>query len=114
MSRKFSVPLTTWRGEPIMNHVKTELGQLIRDARLRQGLTLREVAERTGLRLRSVHAVEVGDSQKPKERTLRLLADALGLAYTGLVLAAYGANGQAGGPSAPPGRTPEVEKVATG
>jgi transcriptional regulator with XRE-family HTH domain len=93
MRKNFSRPLTSWRGQSILIHVKTELGQIVRDARLRQGLTLRELAERTSIPLRTVHAIELGDSRQPKAKTLRTLAAALGLPYGGLALAAYEANG---------------------
>jgi predicted ATPase/DNA-binding CsgD family transcriptional regulator/DNA-binding XRE family transcriptional regulator len=54
-------------------------GDLLRRHRLRVGLTQRDLAERAGLSLRGVNALELGHRQAPRRQTLARLADALGL-----------------------------------
>jgi transcriptional regulator with XRE-family HTH domain len=75
--------------------VKTRVGQLIREARERKGFTLEKLAELSGVNLTTIQAIEVGDSRRPRESSLRALASALGpeTDYATLVLATYGANG---------------------
>src|SRR4051812_20517894 len=55
-------------------------GELIRRFRLAVGLTQEELAERSGISARSVSDFERGLTQRPQRETVRLLADALGLA----------------------------------
>ena len=91
--------LTDRRGRAILSIVETELGQVIRVARLRQKMTLKGLGAESGVHWRSIYAIEVGESRRPSEDKLRALADVLGLPYGGLALAAYGVNGMV--PSAP-------------
>jgi transcriptional regulator with XRE-family HTH domain len=53
-----------------------ELARLLRDARMQQGLSLRELAHKAEMGVSSVHAAERGESL-PKFSTLRTLARAL-------------------------------------
>lgn len=53
--------------------------ELLRRYRLRAGLTQEEVAERAGLSLRGVNALERGERSRPHRDTIRLLGDALDL-----------------------------------
>ncbi len=54
-------------------------GQLVRDHRLRLGLSQAEVADRTGLGERGLRNIETGRITKPRPVTVRLLADAFEL-----------------------------------
>ncbi len=56
------------------------LGELTRTYRRRLGITQEELAERTGLSARAIRAIETGRSRAPRPATVRLLADAFGLA----------------------------------
>ncbi len=54
-------------------------GPLLRTYRLAAGLTLHELAQRTGLSRRAIIALELGYRQTPRTRTIERLADALRL-----------------------------------
>lgn len=54
-------------------------GPLLRTCRLAAGLTLQELAQRTGLSRRAISALELGYRQAPHMRTVERLANALGL-----------------------------------
>ncbi len=56
----------------------SSFGSLLRDYRLAAGLTQEALAERAGLGVRSIQALERGES-RPLRETLRRLADGLGL-----------------------------------
>jgi predicted ATPase/DNA-binding CsgD family transcriptional regulator/DNA-binding XRE family transcriptional regulator len=69
----------------------TRFGALLRRYRLEAGLTQRELAQRAGLGMRGINALETGERQTPRQRTIALVADALALApadRAALVLAA--------------------------
>ena len=51
----------------------------IRGHRLRRGLSQEDLAERTGLSVRTIRYLESGKSGRPRPETARLLADAFGL-----------------------------------
>jgi len=53
--------------------------QLLRDLRERKGLSVAQLAERSGVSQRQVVKYEAGDEVRPRPDTLKLLADALGL-----------------------------------
>lgn len=53
---------------------------VLRACRLRAGLTQEQLATQAGLSLNAVSALERGVNQQPRKDTVRLLADALGLA----------------------------------
>jgi transcriptional regulator with XRE-family HTH domain/tetratricopeptide (TPR) repeat protein len=55
------------------------LGDLVHEHRLRLGLTQAELAERTGVSLRSIRSIETGRTTLPRATTVRLLATAFGL-----------------------------------
>lgn len=57
-------------------------GDLVRRHRLRLGLTQEGLAARTGLSPRTIRSVEAGHIRRPRPATVRLLADAFGLAGT--------------------------------
>lgn len=59
--------------------VRAPLGDLVREWREAVGLTQRNLAEEAGLSVRGLRDIESGRSRSPQRRTLRLLADALGL-----------------------------------
>jgi predicted ATPase/DNA-binding CsgD family transcriptional regulator/DNA-binding XRE family transcriptional regulator len=54
-------------------------GDVLRRYRLAVGLTQLELAQRAGVSLRGVNALELGHRQAPRTRTITLLADALSL-----------------------------------
>jgi transcriptional regulator with XRE-family HTH domain len=56
-----------------------ELGALLRTMRHEAGLTQEELAEKAQLTARSLRAIESGGVKRPRVRTLRSLAVALGL-----------------------------------
>jgi tetratricopeptide (TPR) repeat protein len=58
------------------------LGMLVRDHRLRRGMSQEDLAVRTGLSVRTVRYLESGRSGRPRPETVRLLCDALGLEGT--------------------------------
>ncbi|MFF4173906.1 helix-turn-helix domain-containing protein [Streptomyces sp. NPDC001744] len=55
------------------------LGTLIRDHRLRIGLTQRELADLSTISVRAIRDLEKGKAQRPRADTIRLIADALRL-----------------------------------
>jgi predicted ATPase/DNA-binding CsgD family transcriptional regulator/DNA-binding XRE family transcriptional regulator len=59
---------------------KVSVGALLRRYRLAAGLTQRALAERAGVSLRALNALELGHRQTAHKRTIALLADALHLA----------------------------------
>jgi repressor LexA len=73
--------------------VRTQLGVKVRQARSRKELSLDRLSKIAGVGLRTIHAIEQGESRHPTEETLRRLATALGIPYRDLALAAYGADG---------------------
>ncbi|MFE7129836.1 ATP-binding protein [Streptomyces sp. NPDC057638] len=56
-----------------------ELARLLREARQRAGLSQEELAHASGVSVRALADMERGRSRGPQRRTLRALADALGL-----------------------------------
>lgn len=56
------------------------LGETVRAQRRRLGLTQEELAEKTGVSVRSIRNLEAGRIAAPRPATVRLLADAFGLA----------------------------------
>lgn len=64
------------------------LEEILRDAREAKGLSLRDVAERTGISRSHLGYLETGQRERPDPRVLRLLADLYGLALSDLYLAA--------------------------
>ncbi|MDQ4109473.1 MAG: helix-turn-helix domain-containing protein, partial [Actinomycetota bacterium] len=57
----------------------TPLGEFLRDRRTRSGLTQRELAERAGLSAAVLRDIEQGRSLRPRSRSVRAIAGALGL-----------------------------------
>ena len=58
-----------------------DVGQRIRDLREKQGLSLREVAARSGLSINAISRIERGDNS-PTVASLHLIAQALGVSIT--------------------------------
>ncbi|MFG1954824.1 BTAD domain-containing putative transcriptional regulator [Micromonospora sp. NPDC048830] len=56
-----------------------DLGWLLRDARMRKGLTQEALAERAGVSVGTVRDLEQGRSRRPRTRSLTALTDALDL-----------------------------------
>ncbi|QHC23454.1 CHAT domain-containing protein [Streptomyces sp. GS7] len=57
----------------------SELSELLRRLRRRAGMTQEELAERSGVGVRSIRGLETGERSDPRVTTVRLLADALEL-----------------------------------
>jgi transcriptional regulator with XRE-family HTH domain len=57
-------------------------GEVVRAHRRRLGLSQEELAERSGVTTRSICKIETGRTARPRPVTVRLLADAFGLAGT--------------------------------
>ncbi|MGY0003078.1 ATP-binding protein [Micromonospora sp. I033] len=55
------------------------IGNALRAHRRAMSLSQEELAERAGLSVRNLRAIEIGQVRTPRQRTVRLLADALGL-----------------------------------
>jgi transcriptional regulator with XRE-family HTH domain len=55
-------------------------GDLVRGQRRRLGLSQEELATKTGVSVRGIRAIEAGQVAAPRPVTVRLLADAFGLA----------------------------------
>ena len=62
-----------------------DFGARIEQLRGPANLTKRELAERCGLAYRTIHDIEIGKRDRVQEKTLRLIAEALGLSYDELV-----------------------------
>src|SRR5207302_8444831 len=54
-------------------------GELLRERRLRAGLTQDELAERSGVSARTIRSLEVDPRRTPRSATARELADTLGV-----------------------------------
>ena len=59
-----------------------QLGSVLRDARSRARLTLREVERRAGISNGYLSLIESGQVQQPAPRYLHALADAYGVSYS--------------------------------
>ncbi|HZS92214.1 MAG TPA: AAA family ATPase [Chloroflexota bacterium] len=87
-----------------MSH-SLSFGELLRRHRLAMGLTQEELAERAGLSARAVSDIERGLKSRPHRDTVRLLAEALGLA--GSERAAFEAARGRGAAAALPANAPD-------
>ncbi len=65
-----------------MRQLRNSAQQLLREARWQTGLTQQELAERSGLSIRTISDIERGHVLCPRAVTLRMLARALGLTDT--------------------------------
>src|SRR5205085_404303 len=69
-----------WLGAMVrVRRVTSQFSALLRRFRRAKGLTQEELAERSGLSVRTIRRLETGESVNPQLDTVRLLADALGL-----------------------------------
>src|SRR5580693_4028021 len=78
-------------------------GALLRQARQAAGLTQEELADKTGLSVRTLGDLERGRTARPHRKSLELLAEALGLpdqASGRLIAMSRGAPDSAGAPRA--------------
>ena len=62
---------------------RDRFGELVRNQRIAAGLTQEELAERSGLGVRTISDIERGRIGRPHRRSVELLCDALGLAAPG-------------------------------
>lgn len=72
-----------------MGHTVTmlvTLGQQVREARLRKGLSIRQLSSQSGLAVRTIRLIEAGE-QRPYDHTVYKLADHLGLDPAALLAA---------------------------
>jgi transcriptional regulator with XRE-family HTH domain len=65
-----------------MRQLRNSVQQLLRETRWRTGLTQQELAERSGLSIRTISDIERGHVLYPRAATLRMLACALGMGET--------------------------------
>src|SRR5215472_13734429 len=70
-----------------------EFGELVRSQRIATGLTQEELAERSGLGVRTISDIERGRIGRPHRRSVELLCGALGLAVPGAETMAHPAPG---------------------
>ncbi|THV40883.1 BTAD domain-containing putative transcriptional regulator [Glycomyces buryatensis] len=75
-------PETIGHGTPLAPgaHPDARFGALLKSRRERDGLTQRELAERSGVSLAAIRDMEQGRSRRPRRDSVRALARALGLA----------------------------------
>jgi hypothetical protein len=52
-------------------------------------MTLKQVSEASGIPLRTIHGIEVGDIERPRPQILRALAPVLLTSYESLALKVY-------------------------
>ena len=69
----------------------TRLGAWLRQARAAAGMTQEELAERSGVGVRTIGDLERGRTRKPYARSIRCLATALGAPFPGLASGVLGA-----------------------
>ena len=81
--------MLTKRGRPANLEVMTPLGRFVRSLRTAQGLTLDQLAQRSGITLRSIQAIETGNSERPRVETLQALAAGLGIDVSTLAAKVY-------------------------
>ncbi|GAA2687669.1 helix-turn-helix domain-containing protein [Actinosynnema pretiosum] len=104
----------------------TELGLLLKRHRVRHDLTQAQLANRSGVSVRTIREIERGTGARPRGRTVALVAGALGLsgqeraALSGVAGGRVGADEAHAGPVAPPspldallGREAEVGALAS-
>jgi predicted ATPase/transcriptional regulator with XRE-family HTH domain len=78
--RHLMVYCAEWKGRCRMTTLRTPaLAELLKQYRLAAGLTQEELAERAGISVRAIGALEQGVRRRPHRETLRLLAEALSL-----------------------------------
>src|SRR5581483_9917064 len=70
------------------------LGAHLRRARLAIRISQEELAERTGLSVRAIGDLERGRTRRPYPRTVRVLADALGIPDAAALLATQAGDAQ--------------------
>jgi transcriptional regulator with XRE-family HTH domain len=78
--------------------VRNGFGDLVRGRRMAAGLTQEELAERSGLGVRTISDIERGRIGRPHRRSVDLLCDALGLARPGRKRAGSAASAKARAP----------------
>ncbi|MFC4033154.1 helix-turn-helix domain-containing protein [Streptomyces polygonati] len=78
MTRPQPVTATGEHGAPVSEDA-TRFGELIRGHRLRIGLTQRELADLSTISMRAIRNLEQGRARRPRQDTVRLIADALRL-----------------------------------
>jgi DNA-binding XRE family transcriptional regulator len=72
----FLPKLTTRQGRP-NNAPMGDIGKIMRARRLELGLTLRQVADRSGMSYQLISQIEIGNRPNPTRNTLQKLAVAL-------------------------------------
>jgi transcriptional regulator with XRE-family HTH domain len=80
--------------------VRDRFGELVRGRRMAAGLTQEQLAERSGLGVRTISDIERGRIGRPHRRSVDLLCEALGLAWPGRRRLGSAESGQAGVPAA--------------
>ena len=86
----------------------SRFGELLRQCRLRRGLTQEELAERSRLSARAISDLERGIKSRPRLSTLRLLTDALQMYAESAAMLA-----QAADPASPGTRSPGIQGMST-
>lgn len=85
-----------------------DFGEQLRAARVRRGVTQRQLADLSTVSVRAIRDLETGRAQRPRQDTVRLIADGLGLtgrariAFEDSARAAAGVDANADGYTGPP------------
>lgn len=67
---------------PTQPHEPSEVGRAVRNCRVGQGLTQRQLADKAGISAMAVRKVESGITQQPQQRTMEALEHALGVSLS--------------------------------
>lgn len=85
-----------------------QLGQILREARVKRALSLRDVERMTGIAVSQLSRMELGARENPTFGTVARIASALGLSLDTLSALA----GIGGGAAADDGRLPDAARMA--
>jgi transcriptional regulator with XRE-family HTH domain len=82
----------------------------VRQSRTAAGLTLEELAERSGLSVRAISDMERGRTTRPRRSTVQVLSRVLGLATPGQLIVGQPEGSNRGGPQTVPRQLPAARQ----